>query len=57
MEIKTIDSFLSYYERTREVTNRVIQVIPKDKLDWTYMPGKFTLADLVRHLAANIDSA
>ena len=52
MEITKIDSFLSYYERTREVTNRVIQVIPQDKLDWTYMPGKFTLADLVRHLAA-----
>ncbi|MEO6302904.1 MAG: DinB family protein [Bacteroidia bacterium] len=52
MEVKTIDSFLSYYERTREITNRVIQVIPQDKLDWTYMPGKFSLADLVRHLAA-----
>jgi uncharacterized damage-inducible protein DinB len=52
MEIKTIDSFLSYYERTREATNRIIQVIPHDKLDWSYMPGKFTIADLVRHLAA-----
>jgi uncharacterized damage-inducible protein DinB len=52
MEIKTIDSFLSYYERTRETTNRVIQVILPDKLNWTYMPGKFTIADLVRHIAA-----
>ena len=52
MEIKTISSFLSYYERIREVTNRIVQVIPQDKLDWSYMPGKFTIADLVRHIAA-----
>lgn len=52
MEINTISSFLSYYERIREVTNRIIQVIPQDKLDWSYMPGKFTIADLVRHIAA-----
>jgi uncharacterized damage-inducible protein DinB len=52
MEIRTIDSFLSYYERTREITKRVINVIPRDNLDWSYMPGKFTLADLVRHIAA-----
>lgn len=52
MEIKTIESFLSYYERTREATNRVINAIPRDKLEYTYMPGKFTLADLIRHIAA-----
>lgn len=52
MEIKTIASFLTYYEKTRETTSRVIAVIPPDKLDWTYMPGKFTVADLVRHIAA-----
>lgn len=52
MKIKTIDSFLSYYERTREVTRRVIKVIPPDKLDWCYRPGKFTIADIVRHIAA-----
>jgi uncharacterized damage-inducible protein DinB len=52
METKTIDSFLSIYKRTREITKRVIAVIPPDKLDWTYMPGKFTIADLIRHIAA-----
>jgi uncharacterized damage-inducible protein DinB len=52
MEIKTIESFLSYYDRVRETTNRTIQAIPSDKMDWTYMPGKFTFADLVRHIAA-----
>jgi uncharacterized damage-inducible protein DinB len=27
-------------------------VIPHDKLDWAYLPGKFTIADLIRHIAA-----
>jgi uncharacterized damage-inducible protein DinB len=52
METKTIDSFLSIYKRTREITKRVIAVIPPDQLDWSYMPGKFTIADLIRHIAA-----
>ena len=52
MEIKTINAFLSYYERTRQITLKVIQATPHDKLDWSYMPGKFTIGDLVRHIAA-----
>ena len=31
---------------------RVVKCIPPEKLDWTYMQGKFTLGDLMRHLAA-----
>lgn len=52
MEIRSIDNFILYYERTREITRRVIQVIPPEKLDWTYQEGKFTLGDLIRHIAA-----
>lgn len=52
MEIKSMSAFLSYYERTRLITNKVIQVVPKEKLDWTYAHGKFTIADLIRHIAA-----
>lgn len=51
MEIKNIESFLDYYERLRERTRRVVQLIPPEHLEWTYRPGKFTLGDLVRHLA------
>jgi uncharacterized damage-inducible protein DinB len=29
----------------------VVRCIPPDKLDWSYAPGKFTLGDLVRHIA------
>jgi uncharacterized damage-inducible protein DinB len=52
MEITSIEGFLDYYAKTRQVTNKIVQVIPSDKLDWSYMPGKFTLGDLVRHIAA-----
>src|SRR5918911_4973580 len=51
MEIKTVNSFLEYFERVRGRTLRVIKCIPPEKIDWTYKEGKFTLADLVRHIA------
>ncbi len=52
MEITNIESFLPYYKNVRERTMRVARVIPPDKLEWTYAPGKFTLGDLLRHIAA-----
>ncbi len=51
MEIKTIEPFLDYFEKIRERTLRVVSVIPPDKIDWTYHAGKFTFADIIRHLA------
>jgi len=52
MEIKSIPSFLSYYERIRERTLRVARCIPPDQIEWTYRTGAFTLGDLIRHIAA-----
>ena len=52
MEIRTIGSFLDYYEKVHARTRRVIECIPPDKLEWTFAEGHFTLGDLVRHLAA-----
>ena len=52
MEIKTIGPFLDYYEKIRQRTLKVIQSIPPDKMDWTYQEGKFTFADLIRHIAS-----
>lgn len=52
MEITKIEPFLAYFEKTRLTTLKVIEVIPHDKLDWSYMPNKFTIGDLVRHIAA-----
>jgi uncharacterized damage-inducible protein DinB len=51
MEINSIEPFLDYFEKVRGRTLRVIRCIPPDKIDWTYQEGKFTFADLIRHLA------
>ena len=52
MEITSINSFLNYYEKIRQRTMTIIAQIPPEKIDWTYKEGKFTFADLIRHLAA-----
>lgn len=52
MELDRIEPFLEYYEKIRQRTRRVIDCIPPQHFDWAYQEGKFTLADLIRHLAA-----
>jgi uncharacterized damage-inducible protein DinB len=51
MEIHDFRTFLSYWERVRERTARLVPLIPAEKLEWTYQAGRYTLGDLVRHLA------
>ena len=51
MEIVSIEPFLHYFGSVRERTMRVARCIPADKIDWTYAPEKFTLGDILRHLA------
>ena len=52
MKFTDIEIFTEYYEKVRQRTLRVIDVIPDDKLEWTPIEGKFTFADYIRHLAA-----
>jgi uncharacterized damage-inducible protein DinB len=52
MEIHSVESFLPYWSRIRERTTRVLRAIPPRQIEWTYAEGKFTLGDLVRHIAA-----
>ncbi|MGA7382151.1 MAG: DinB family protein [Terriglobales bacterium] len=52
MQTQNIDTFLEYVDKVHQRTLRVVQCIPPDKLEWTYAAGKFTLGDLVRHIAA-----
>ena len=47
-----IRAFLEHYEKVRGRTSRVVDCIPADRVDWTWRDGKFTLGDLVRHIAA-----
>src|SRR5580658_8401118 len=52
MEIRSIDSFLPYFESIRERTMRVLRAVPADKLEWRHSPGVFSAGDLARHIAA-----
>lgn len=52
MEPKSIREFLEYYEKVRQRTLKVIACIPPEKFDWSCREGKFSFADLIRHVAA-----
>lgn len=52
MEFTNIKSFVAYYEKLRERTQSIIALIPQEYMDWAYRPGKFTIADHIRHIAA-----
>ena len=51
MQIQDLGLFLDYLDKIHQRTMRVARSIPPHKLDWTYREGKFTLGDLVRHIA------
>jgi uncharacterized damage-inducible protein DinB len=51
VEIRSMTQFLEYWDSVRARTHRVIACIPPAQIEWTHQPGKFTLGDLVRHLA------
>jgi uncharacterized damage-inducible protein DinB len=51
MEIHTIQPFLQYFGNVRERTMRVARCVPAEKIDWSYAVGKFTMGDLLRHVA------
>ncbi len=51
MEITTIAPFLDYYEKLRGRTLNIIKEIPPAQIEWTYKQEKFTIGDLIRHLA------
>jgi len=52
MEITDIGAFIEYYKKIRQRTKRLITIIPPGYIDWAYKPGKFTIADQIRHIAA-----
>ena len=51
METRNIREFLDYYEKVRQRTLKVIACIPAEKYDWSYREGKFSFADIIRHIA------
>ena len=52
MQIQDLDIFLEYLGKVHQRTIRVARCIPEGKPEWSYHEGKFTLGDLVRHVAA-----
>ncbi|MFY9530504.1 MAG: DinB family protein [Candidatus Acidiferrales bacterium] len=52
MEIQNIGAFLDYFDKVRGRTLRVVRCAPPDRLDWTFREGRWTLGDLIRHIAA-----
>jgi len=52
MEIRDTGEFLKYFDKVHQRTMSAVQSIPPDKVDWTFREGRFTLGDLVRHIAA-----
>ncbi len=52
MEIRETGEFLKYFDKVHQRTTNVVRAIPADKVDWRFREGKFTLGDLVRHIAA-----
>jgi uncharacterized damage-inducible protein DinB len=45
-------AFLKYFENIRARTVRVIECIPRNRIDWRPADGMFSFADLIRHIAA-----
>jgi len=52
MEIRDLGEFLNYFDKVHQRTMNVVRAIPPDQVDWRFREGKFTLGDLVRHIAA-----
>jgi uncharacterized damage-inducible protein DinB len=52
METRNISELLDYYEKVRLRTLKVIACIPPENYDWSYREGKFSFADIIRHLGA-----
>ena len=51
MEVLSIQPFLEYFGKVRERTMRVARCVPADTIDWSFPPGKFTIGDILRHIA------
>lgn len=51
MKFNDINVFLEYYAKIKARTRRLFEYIPPEKIEWTYQSGKFTIGDIIRHLA------
>lgn len=47
-----MNALVSYVDRIRERTMRLVACVPPERIDWTFKEGKFTFGDVMRHLAS-----
>lgn len=52
MEIRSLDTFLEYFDGVHARTRRVVECIPPARIDWASDDDRWSFGDLVRHLAA-----
>jgi len=52
VDVVSVGPFLDYWEKVHGRTRRVAGCIPADRVEWSPKAGRFTLGDIVRHLAA-----
>ena len=52
MEAHDPTEFLDYLSRIRRRTDAIVRCIPRQHIEWSLQPGRFTLGDVVRHLAS-----
>jgi uncharacterized damage-inducible protein DinB len=50
--IQSSTDFIKYFESIRRRTMNYIRAVPADRLNWSPKEGKFTCADIVRHIIA-----
>lgn len=51
MDITDASGFADYWDGFRGRTRRIAAMIPPEQIEWTPAPGRWTLADILRHLA------
>ena len=51
MHIGSATEFVAYWEGVRQRTWRAIELVRSDDLEWTHASGRWTIGDLIRHLA------
>jgi uncharacterized damage-inducible protein DinB len=47
-----MNELVTYFDRVRERTMRIVACVPPERIDWTYKEGKFSFGDVMRHLAS-----
>lgn len=52
MEIHNSASFVEYFGKVHDRTQRLVECIPPEHLEWSIQAGRFSLGDIVRHLGA-----